>query len=219
MAMKILRNFDRNLIDLLSDAYKWEYTDINDNKCTSLNKKPKIFLTKFQWALFVVAILLVIFCPNAFEQDFAGYIISALSLFVGLLFTLVVSLFDKFSNTDFSKYKQNVNAELYPFGVRLKNFFKKTIILTLYTAVVAIACILLLTFTVLCEKASTSIDVVGIFSNYETYSVTYLSKVCALILFRVVLFYMLLNFIYITMKLITSFYDYTISEINKVSLK
>lgn len=115
--MKILRNFDRNLIDLLSDAYKWEYTDINDNKSTSLNKKPKIFLTKFQWALFVVAILLVIFCPNAFEQDFAGYIISALSLFVGLLFTLVVSLFDKFSNTDFSKYKQNVNAELYPFGV------------------------------------------------------------------------------------------------------
>lgn len=103
MAMKILRNFDRNLIDLLSDAYKWEYTDINDNKSTSLNKKPKIFLTKFQWALFVVAILLVIFCPNAFEQDFAGYIISALSLFVGLLFTLVVSLFDKFSNTDFSK--------------------------------------------------------------------------------------------------------------------
>lgn len=59
MAMKILRNFDRNLIDLLSDAYKWEYTDINDNKSTSLNKKPKIFLTKFQWALFVVAILLV----------------------------------------------------------------------------------------------------------------------------------------------------------------
>lgn len=39
MAMKILRNFDRNLIDLLSDAYKWEYTDINDNKSTSLNKK------------------------------------------------------------------------------------------------------------------------------------------------------------------------------------
>lgn len=103
--------------------------------------------------------------------------------------------------------------------MRLKNFFKKTIILTLYTAVVAIACILLLTFTVLCEKASTSIDVIGIFSNYETYSVAYLSKVCALILFRVVLFYMLLNFIYITMKLITSFYDYTISEINKVSLK
>ena len=33
------------------------------------------------------------------------------------------------------------------------------------------------------------------------------------------MFYMLLNFIYITMKLITSFYDYMISEINKVSLK
>ncbi len=219
MVTKILRSFDRNLIDLLSDAYKWEYTDINDNKRVSLSKKPKVFLTKFQWALFMVGVLLVIFCPSAFEQDFAGYIISALSLFVGLLFTLVVSLFDKFSNTDFSKYKHSVNEELYPFGVRLKNFFKKTIVLTLYIAVIAIVCILLLTFTVLCDKASTSIDVVLIISNYKSYSVAYLSKVCALVFFRLVLFYMLLNFIYITMKLITSFYDYMISEINKVSLK
>lgn len=91
--------------------------------------------------------------------------------------------------------------------------------MTLYISVIAIVCILLLTFTVLCDKASTSIDVVLIISNYKTYSVAYLSKVCALVFFRLVLFYMLLNFIYITMKLITSFYDYTISEINKVSLK
>lgn len=219
MAMKILRSYNRNLTDLLSDAYKWEYTDINDNNKTSLSKKPKFFLTKFQWFLFVVAIFLVFSCPNAFEKDLAGYIISALSLFVGLLFTLVVSLFDKFSNTDFSKYKQNVNVELYPFGVRLKNFFKKTIILTLYTAVVAIACILLLTFVVLYDKASISIDVFAIISNYKVYSVVYLFKVFALVSYRVVLFYMLLNFINITLKLITSFYDYMISEINKVSLK
>lgn len=217
--MKILKNFDRNLVDLLSDAHRWEYTDINDNSSSSKSKKPHIFFTRFQWALLVMSILLVIFCPKAFEKDFAGYIISALSLFVGLLFTLVVSLFDKFSNTDFSKYKVQVNAELYPFGVRLKNFFKKAIVLTLYTAVIAIVCILLLTFTVLSDKVSASIEVVEIAQNVSRFTIVYLLKVLVLVLFRVLLFYMLLNFIYITMKLITSFYDYTISEINKVHLK
>lgn len=217
--MKTLKNFDRNLRDLLLDAYRWEYTDINDNKTSSLNKKPKIFLTRFQWFLLSLSISLVVFCPKAFEKDFAGYIISALSLFVGLLFTLVVSLFDKFSNTDFSKYREQFNAELYPFGVRLRNFFKKTIVLTLYTAVIAIICILLLTFTVLSDKVSASIDLIEIVQNVKRFTGIYLLKVLVLVLFRVLLFYMLLNFIYITMKLITSFYDYTISEINKVHLK
>lgn len=51
MVMKILRSFDRNLIDLLSDAYKWEYTDINDNKRVSLSKKPKVFFDQVSMGL------------------------------------------------------------------------------------------------------------------------------------------------------------------------
>ena len=40
-----------------------------------------------------------------------------------------------------------------------------------------------------------------------------------IVLFRLVLFYMLLNFIYITKQMITSFYDYMVSEIDKIKLK
>ena len=100
--MKKLRNFDQNLHDLLKDAHRWEYTDINDNKSTSAEKKPKWFLTRFQWLLLVLSLIIVLICPDGISADFAGYIISGMSLFVGLLFTLVVSLFDKCTNTDFS---------------------------------------------------------------------------------------------------------------------
>lgn len=217
--MKKLKSFDQNLTDLLKDAHKWEYTDINDNKISSDAKKPRLFLTSFQWLLAVIAVGCTVMCSDGISVDFAGYIITGMSLFVGLLFTLAVSLFDKFNNTDFEQYKESKNQDLYPFGVRLKNFFKKTIILTLYTAIIAIVCILMLTLIIMSKRIGTSIDVFMVISHINKYDFGFLVKVFLLLLYRAILFYLLLNFIYITKQMITSFYDYMVSEINNVHLK
>lgn len=217
--MKRLRNFDRNLLDLVSDAHKWEYTEINDNRESSAAKKPKCYYTTTQWILLILSVLIVVLRPSSISEDFAGYIISGLSLFVGLLFTIVVSLFDKFNNIDFEAYNKNVNADLYPKGVRLKNYFKKTIILTLYTAIMAIVCILMLSITLLFEIMSEEVDIVEICTNYGMYKWHVLVLSGLLFVYRVILFYFLLNFIYITKQLVSSFYDYMVSEIDSVKLK
>lgn len=216
--MKKSKNFDQNLVDLLKDAHKWEYTEINDNKEKSQLKKPKLFFTLFQWLLLIISVCCTIICPSGLNSNFAGYIISGMSLFVGLLFTLVVTLFDKFNDTNFDKYKRANNADLYPIGVRLKNFFKKSIILTLYTAIIAIACILMLALILLSDKMNTSIDVFNALHYYEDYGILFCIKAVLLLVYRTTLFYLLLNFIYITKQLITSFYDYMISEIDKIHL-
>ena len=218
--MKRLRNFDRNLFDLVSDAHKWEYTEINDNRESSAAKKPKCYYTTAQWILLILSVLIDVLRPSSsISENFAGYIISGLSLFVGLLFTIVVSLFDKFNNIDFKEYNKNVNADLYPKGVRLKNYFKKTIILTLYTAILAIVCILMLSITLLFEIKLKHVDIVEIFTNYGMYKWHVLVLSGLLFVYRVILFYFLLNFIYITKQLVTSFFDYMISEIDNVKLK
>lgn len=217
--MKKLRNFDRNLFDLVSEAHKWEYTEINDNRERSAAKKPKCYFTVGQWILLILSVLIVVLRPNGISVDFAGYIISGLSLFVGLLFTIVVSLFDKFKNIDFKEYNKNVNADLYQTGVRLKNYFKKTIILTLYTAILAIVCILMISITLLFEKVETNMDFIEIGKNICLYEWYFLVLSGLLFVYRVTLFYFLLNFIYITKQLVTSFFDYMISEIDNVKLK
>lgn len=217
--MKRLRNFDRNLFDLVSEAHKWEYTEINDNRESSAAKKPKYYLTKGQWILLTLSVLIVVLRPNSISVDFAGYVISGLSLFVGLLFTTVVSLYDKFKNIDFKEYNKNVNADLYPKGVRLKNYFKKTIILTLYTAILAIVCILMLSITMLFEQEETNMDFIEIGKNICLYEWHFLVLSGLLFVYMVTLFYFLLNFIYITKQLVTSFFDYMISEIDNVILK
>lgn len=218
MEMKILKNCDQNLVDLLKDAHKWEYTEINDNKEKSNEKRPKMFFTRFQWLLVLMSICCTVLCPNGISPVFAGYIISGMSLFVGIMFTLVVTLFDKFKETDFEKYKKAINTDLYPIGVRLKNFFKKHIILTLYTAIIAIACILMLALILMSDKMNTQINVFNAIQYYTNNGVIFCIKAVLLLAYRVVLFYLLLNFIYITTQMITSFYDYMISEIDKIHL-
>ncbi len=218
MDMKKSKSFDQNLVDLLSDAHKWEYTEINDNKEKSQKRKPKLFFTRFQWLIVIISIGCTLLCPNGLSSDFAGYIISGMSLFVGLLFTLVVTLFDKFKDTDFEKYKKANNADLYPLGVRLKNFFKKSIILTLYTAIIAIVCILMLALILMSGKMNTPIDVSKALQYYTEYGITFCVKAAMLLLYRTILFYLLLNFVYITKQMITSFYDYMVSEIDKIHL-
>ena len=219
MAMKILRNFDQNFFDLLKDAHRWEYSQINDNKEGQAERKPKLYFTPAQWLLIALAAVCVVLCPKGIDANFAGYIISGLSLFAGILFSLAVSLFDKFNNVNFTQYKESVNADLYPLGARLKNYFKKSIILTLYTAILAIGCILMLALIYMFDGLQKSIDIVSIVNNWCQYDCRFILKAGFISVFRLVLFYMLLNFIYITKQMITSFYDYMVSEINKIKLK
>lgn len=219
MAMKKLRNFDPNFFDLLKDAHVWEYAQINDTKDKLEKRKPKSYFTPAQWLLIAFAAVCVVLCPKGIDANFAGYIISGLSLFAGILFTLAVSLFDKFNRVDFTQYKESVNADLYPLGARLKNYFKKSIVLTLYTAILAIGCILLLALVFMFDCLQESVDIVSIIKNWCQYDWCYITKACLISVFRLVLFYMLLNFIYITKQMITSFYDYMVSEINKIKLK
>ena len=219
MAMKILRNFDQNFFDLLKDAHTWEYSQINDNKERQAERKPKLYFTPAQWFLIALAAVCVVLCPKGIDANFAGYIISGLSLFAGILFSLAVSLFDKFNNVNFTQYKESVNADLYPLGARLKNYFKKSIILTLYTAILAIGCILMLALIYMFDGLQNSIDIVSIVKNWCQYDCRFILKAGFISVFRLVLFYMLLNFIYITKQMITSFYDYMVNEINKIKLK
>lgn len=219
MAMKILRNFDQNFFDLLKEAHAWEYSQINDNKERQAERKPKLYFTPAQWLLIALAAVCVVLCPKGIDANFAGYIISGLSLFAGILFSLAVSLFDKFNNVNFTQYKESVNADLYLLGARLKNYFKKSIILTLYTAILAIGCILMLALIYMFDGLQKSIDIISIVKNWCQYDWRFILKAGFISVFRLVLFYMLLNFIYITKQMITSFYDYMVSEINKIKLK
>jgi len=213
-----MNSFKVNLFDLIRDAYLWEYKDIGDTEEDIKKKKPRMFFTKIQWFFVLLSIVSIIFTAKGFSPDFAGYIISGLSLFVGVLFSFVLTLFDKFKNIDFSEYKKEKSEEKYIIGVKLKRFFKKTTILTLYSAILSIVCIILLAITLIMPKINIEISYCSLIENITNTPLYTLTKIFCITLYRGCLVYFLLNFILITVYIISSFYDYMISEINKIKL-
>lgn len=217
--MKTSKNYDKKLLSLICDAHKWEYTNINDNLQTCKAKNPKFYFTKWQWMIIGVSVGVCTFCSHGISAEFAGYIISALSLFTGLLFSVAVLLFDKFCDTDFTCYQRNVNKDLHPLGIRLKNYYKKTIILILYTSIIAIICILLLAFLLTSETLSASTSLSEIWKSICQEHLKTIIIGVLIVLYRICVYYFLLDFIIITTTLIVSFYDFMIAKIESINLE
>lgn len=210
----------KNLTDLVKDAHLFQYADISDTEEQIEKKRPKAFFTKAQWIIIVCAILINVIIQDGYNKDFCGYVISGLSLFVGIFFTFIIALYDKFSNVDFSKYHYKNSIENYPLGIKLKNYYKKTTVLSLYLVVLSIICILLLSCTLLFEDhLNKTINPINVFANISNNHYLFTLKAIALFVYRSVVFYFLIDFVLITIYLTASIYDFIISEYNKVKLK
>ena len=160
---------------------------------------------------------------DGFGKDFAGYVVSALSLFAGLFFSFILMLIDKFQKIDFSPYKKDVNAQLMPIGVRLKNYYKKATTLSFYIIVLALLCILLLSASLLsipfheiCQLVEKIISA----SYIDVWKTIWeISSFIVKSIYRGVSIYFLLDFLWITLYLLSSFFDYVGSEYDEVKLQ
>jgi hypothetical protein len=211
-------NFRKNLYDLISDAHRYQYSDIAESKDDAKKKKPLLYFTLPQWSIIVLSISITLLIKNGFSENFAGYIISGLSLFVGIFFTFLITLYDKFKSIDFNQFQKSVNEVKYPIGVKLKNFFKKVSVLALYSVIISIVSILLLSATLIFPQINIEIDIFNFIKSIDEQTVCTIIKTSLIIIYRVIVLYFLLDFLLITLYIISSFYDFIVSEINKVKL-
>lgn len=216
-------NFREALKSLVSDAHLFQYVEVNSTTSNLEKNKPRYYFTKIQWGILMISVVVSITTVDGFGKDFAGYIVSALSLFVGLFFSFILMLIDKFQKIDFSPYKKDVNAQLMPIGVRLKNYYKKATTLSFYIIVLALLCILLLSASLLsipfyeiCQFVEKIISA----SYIDVWKTIWgiLSFIVKSI-YRGVSIYFLLDFLWITLYLLSSFFDYVGSEYDKVKLQ
>lgn len=207
-------NFNRLLLDLIKEAHKYQYAGIADTKDEVERKKPRLFFTKQQWILVVFSSLVAYFMQGGFNDEFAGYVVSGLSLFAGLFFSFVLMMFDKFRGIDFESFRDN--AREVRLGIRLKNYYKKSTALSFYIILLSLLCILLLSASLFDMK----ISIGKVSSDFPLVTQVFVVlKGVGAFLYRATTIYFLLNFLWITLYLIASFYDYVESEYDKVRLK
>ena len=82
----------------------------------------KNYFTTLKLLILVVALVVTIIFNEGIDKEFAGYIITALSIFIGLNINLIIMIFDKFNSTNF-----DVTNKTHIERVRLlkrRNFFR-----------------------------------------------------------------------------------------------
>ena len=216
-------SFREALKSLVSDAHLFQYAEVNSTTSNIEKNKPRYYFTKIQWGILMISVVVSITTVDGFGKDFAGYVVSALSLFAGLFFSFILMLIDKFQKIDFSPYKKDVNAQLMPIGVRLKNYYKKATTLSFYIIVLALLCILLLSASLLsipfheiCQLVEKIISA----SYIDVWKTIWeISSFIVKSIYRGVSIYFLLDFLWITLYLLSSFFDYVGSEYDEVKLQ
>lgn len=216
-------SFRETLRELVHDAHVFQYAKINSSTSGIDKDKPRYYFTKTQWGILIISIAIAIPTVNGFGKEFAGYVVSALSLFTGLFFSFILMLIDKFQKIDFNPYKKGVNTQLMPIGIRLKNYYKKATTLSFYIIVLALLCILLLSASLI--EVSTH-EIYQFFARYIPISYLNICRTLWIIvsfivklIYRSITIYFLLDFLWITLYLLLSFFDYVKSEYDKVKLK
>lgn len=216
-------SFREALKSLVSDAHLFQYAEVNSTTSNIEKNKPRYYFTKSQWGIVMISVVVSITTVDGFGKDFAGYVVSALSLFAGLFFSFILMLIDKFQKIDFSPYKKDVNAQLMPIGVRLKNYYKKATTLSFYIIVLALLCILLLSASLLSipfHEICQFVEKIISASYIDVWKTIWeISSFIVKSIYRGVSIYFLLDFLWITLYLLSSFFDYVGSEYDKVKLQ
>lgn len=208
------------ILGIIEDAHKWQKQSLLHELEDSKTKKKNYFKTLKILSL-MTAIIATIFVNTGINKDFAGYIISALSIFIGLNISLIIMVFDKFNSTDF-----DTNNKTYKVKVRLlkhRNFFMQFTSLTAYSIILSLILIVLLSmcfnqhFTSsisVSEKIVYAWEMVKTDWNPVWSCKAFISAVgqVVILIFRCITYYLLFYFIIIIFYSIGSTYAYISQE-------
>ena len=71
MIMKILMNYNKNIIDLIRESHKFQYSEIGE--ANNEKNKPKYYFTKNQWVIIFIVLIYLFYPSCGFPKDFRHY--------------------------------------------------------------------------------------------------------------------------------------------------
>lgn len=141
---------------LLKEGRKWEFSDLLDQKSPTTNREIKRHSWIKRSILLMPTILICIFLKKGLDQNAVGYAIAALSIFIGLFSSLIITMYSRFLTIP--KLDDNATNSQELEDKKVKNFIRQFTFVTgknLLVATILIALMLL----VLVFPSYTSIDV------------------------------------------------------------
>lgn len=195
-----------NIVKIIVRAHKWRNTNINGQP---INKRPVLFL-KYSIAV-AISVAGAYFLGNGIDQDFVGYSIAAYSVFVGLFLNVVLNMHDKYMDRLPKETGTHDNKIII---TQLTNFTDQFISLTVYAILIAFVCILLLSLTLLSDSLTVNLEDIQLIpslDHFDTDSFWMALKYLGVLGYRIVVFYLSLDFMRISLFAISSMYEKMLS--------
>lgn len=136
---------------LFSEGTAWEHKKI----LPSENIRPRQILA-YSWIkrciLAIPTICILLFLKNGFTTDFMNYVMTALSIFIGLFTNLIIILYQRFPKKGES---QNVSHQEAINTIKIKNFIRQFTFVTGKNLLIATIVIVLLSVFMLFKSLAT----------------------------------------------------------------
>lgn len=213
MQLKILKYY---ILKVVKEGKEWQRKDVRNKDLQNG------YFSQSQLVSFVISCLLVFFLKKGFSESFAGYIISFLSIFIGLFTTIIISLFDKSDtlqdkiNEQLRLHKNNLeDSNKLSWLYKSTNYLKKFTALTSYSIYLAIVLIFLLIFTLLFSELNIDLSRIIISDKILNFkAISFFLKVSLVVIYRLVICYILCTFFVITTYSITSYFTFMSKNLN-----
>lgn len=208
------RKIKELIVPLIIGGHEYQNKDINGR-----DQKPKFYFSDIQWAIIFISVIVLFKLPSGLSRELVGYVIAAFSIAVSLLMSLLVSIFDKFEKIEFftDGLDENQIVRLH----QKRHFFIRFITITSYLVGMSILIIVLCSICYMFDLNDHKIE-----TSTLTFKVVLINweltiKNSLIILYRICLNYFLLNYLFLTIFITGSSYDFYISEIKarKISPK
>lgn len=193
---------------LIKGGQEWQYISIN-----GIESKPKFYFSNVQWVILIISALILFKLTKGISKEIIGYVLAAFSISVSLFMSLLVSIFDKFENTSFvsdKKTEDEINRLR-----QKKNFFKRFISITSYLVVLSILVIVLCCTTYIFNLSVRDIKFETFTISWTEIDIVLTLKCTAILIYRIALNYFLLNYLFLTLFVTGSAYEYYMSEMNR----
>lgn len=136
----------KNIFLIIKESYRWRNRPLvistTESEAPELNIKKAIFNNTVGIILFSI---IVFFFQNIINSELAGYLINALSIFIGLFTSVLILFFDKYLiHKANMESKPIANESMQIEKIKVKNFSEKFVYITLETILIAVFLIALL---------------------------------------------------------------------------
>lgn len=130
---------------LLKEGRKWEFSDLLDQNSPATDKQIRNYSWIKRSILLTPTILVCLFLKKGIDKDAVGYAIAALSIFIGLFSSLIITIYGRF--LAIPKLGENATQPQEIEDKKIKNFIRQFTFITgknLLVSTILIALMLLI---------------------------------------------------------------------------